>query len=264
MLTSGYPELALAVDGADEHRPHLLPGGVTDSVAGRDFYRSIMETLERFGGYHRTQPGTPLPAGQRSYYVFSYDWRQDLQQTAAELSRFLARIRHDHRSPKLGVDVIAHSMGGLVTRYFVRYGAAYVINSNELQPTMAGAEFVRRVILLGTPNLGSMKRSRRSRLAGGSGCRPFDPRCSPPCRACFSCCLMPCTSGCWPKTERPSAWTSSTCPPGAIGGGVSSTRGFGSVFVPGYCTEAMRMRTSRPSNSASKCSWNGRDDSSGR
>lgn len=175
VLTSGYPELALAVDGADQHRPQLLPGTVTDSVAGRDYYRSIMETLERFGGYRRAHLGTPPPAGQRSYYVFTYDWRQDLQETAAELNGFLARIRRDHDAPMLRMDVVAHSMGGLVTRYFVRYGDADVINSNDLQPTMAGAGYVRRVILLGTPNLGSIEAVEALVLGRRLGLRTIRP-----------------------------------------------------------------------------------------
>ena len=46
-------------------------------------------------------------------------------------------------------------MGGMVTRYFVRYGTEDVLDDNEFPVNQDGAEHIRRVILLGTPGLGS-------------------------------------------------------------------------------------------------------------
>ncbi|MDZ7826880.1 MAG: hypothetical protein U5R48_13775 [Gammaproteobacteria bacterium] len=42
----------------------------------------------------------------------TYDWRRDLQQTAADLDRFIEGIRAARGDPDLRVDVVAHSMGG--------------------------------------------------------------------------------------------------------------------------------------------------------
>lgn len=47
-------------------------------------------------------------------------------------------------------------MGGLGIRYFARYGSAGLLNDNEFPVTGAGASYLRRVALLGTPNLGSI------------------------------------------------------------------------------------------------------------
>ena len=63
----------------------------------------------------------------------------------------------DHDNPDLKVDIVAHSMGGLIARYYIRYGRNDVLDSNEFPVNMYGAERVRRVVLLGTPSLGSVK-----------------------------------------------------------------------------------------------------------
>lgn len=56
-------------------------------------------------------------------------------------SQLLAKLRAAGVSPERRVDVVAHSMGGLVTRWMVE--------------VLDGAAVVRRVIILGTPNNGS-------------------------------------------------------------------------------------------------------------
>lgn len=153
LLFGDYGELSLGLAGAPDDGG-LMAGTLTDSVAGRDFYRSIIRTLEDAAGYQPAHAGATH--GGREYHVFTYDWRQDLQHTAAALDAFIESIRDRHGDPDLRVDIVAHSMGGLIARYFLRYGREDALNDNALQPTMAGAQKVRRTILLGTPNLGSV------------------------------------------------------------------------------------------------------------
>lgn len=155
LLFGDYRKLTLGRPG-ESAAAALEPGGLTDSVAGRDFYRSIIRTLEDAAGYRRAGDEPAAPAQSRQYYVFTYDWRQDLQHTAAKLDGLIESIRTERGDPELQVDIVAHSLGGLITRYFLRYGSEDVLNDNELQPSMAGAAKVRRTILLGTPNLGSV------------------------------------------------------------------------------------------------------------
>lgn len=156
-LFSDYQHLALPID-ADRLEPAddgLQVTGLTDVFAGRDFYQSILQILEEAGGYVRAEPGQTLPDAARHYYVFSYDWRQDNVRSAKRLSQLIEQIRCDHQDPDLQVDIVAHSMGGLVTRYYLRYGETDVLNDNEFPINYHGADRVRRVVLLGTPNLGS-------------------------------------------------------------------------------------------------------------
>ncbi|MEK6806754.1 MAG: hypothetical protein AABY95_08915 [Pseudomonadota bacterium] len=134
----------------------LVPDGIFEAALGQDYYGAIQRTLESHGGYRRARAGEDCNTSQPRYYVLDYDWRQDNVRTARRLDGLIERIRHDCGDPKLKVDIVAHSMGGLVTRYFLRYGDADVLDGNALKPTLHGAAKVRRAILLGTPDLGSV------------------------------------------------------------------------------------------------------------
>lgn len=158
ILFSSYADLALDFDAeTGTPRPSRLEAyDVAEHAFGRDIYRPIMDTLSRHGGYQRTRPGTPAKKGERRYYVFSYDWRQDNVQSARELHALIEQVRRDHGDPALKVDIVAHSMGGLVARYYLRFGTRDVLQGAEQRVSMAGAANVRKLILLGTPNLGSV------------------------------------------------------------------------------------------------------------
>jgi len=158
VLFSDYPELALAFDQETlqpEPSP-LRPTSITDQAAGRDFYGAAIRTLSDAGGYVSAEPGDAVDPTQRYYYVFLYDWRQDNAVTSKKFDRFLQQIRQDYDRPDLRVDVIAHSMGGLMLRYFFRYGSEDVLADNDFPVNNNGAKKVRRAVLLGTPNLGSV------------------------------------------------------------------------------------------------------------
>ena len=157
VLFSDYRELALKFD---PQTLQILPDDleafdVADQVLGKDIYGPIIQTLEKFGGYVRGVVGTKVQKAQRRYYVFPYDFRQDNTQHAAALDRLIESIRKDYGDPNLRVDFVAHSMGGLVARYYLRYGMADVLNGELEQVTLYGTNRVRKFILLGTPNLGS-------------------------------------------------------------------------------------------------------------
>lgn len=127
-----------------------------DGLLGVDYYGRLQRTLEDAGGYRLTTPGTPVRAPGRRYYLLPYDWRQDNVRTAARLDTLIEQIRRDHGDPALRVDVVAHSMGGLVLRYYLRYGTRDVLDDNRLEIDYAGLSKVRSAVLLGTPNLGSV------------------------------------------------------------------------------------------------------------
>lgn len=158
ILFSDYPTLRLEID-PDTLTPlpsDLAASGIARRAGGVDFYGRILSTLEEVAGYQPATPGMRAAHGEKRYYVFSYDWRQDNISTVRELDDLIARIREDYRDPSLKVDIVAHSMGGMITRYFVRYGTEDVLDDNEFPVNQYGAERIRRVILLGTPNLGSI------------------------------------------------------------------------------------------------------------
>jgi pimeloyl-ACP methyl ester carboxylesterase len=177
ILFGEYQALALPVPEtlAGKDKQVLETCGLTDTVAGKDFYGEIEATLTGPGGYLRTEPGTRVLNSQRRYYRFTYDWRQDNHLSAAKLDALVNQIRVDHDNPGLQVDIVAHSMGGLVTRYWLRYGAVDVLEDNEFPINNTGAGKAREVILVGTPNLGSTSALQQILTGANFGINKIEP-----------------------------------------------------------------------------------------
>ena len=154
-----YRDLALKFDAQTlEVVPDNLEAfGLADRVLGQDFYGPLIQTLQDFGGYKLGTPGEPPRGRERRYYVFPYDWRQDNVVHARGLDRLIDTIRRDYGDPDLRVDLIAHSMGGLIARYYLRYGPVDVLRGDKYEHvTLYGTSRVRKLIQLGTPNMGSV------------------------------------------------------------------------------------------------------------
>ncbi len=101
-------------------------------------------------------------------FQFHYDWRRDNAESAALLYHYILekreyvfqelKQRFGSAPENLRFDIIAHSMGGLVLRYMLRYGDADLPADGSLPPiTWKGAELVDRVILVATPNAGTIQ-----------------------------------------------------------------------------------------------------------
>lgn len=131
--------------------------GITGKFAGRNFYQPIIQMLEDVGGFRRAEAGKSIDPSGRYYYIFAYDWRLDNVESVRGLSRLIEQIRQDHGDPDMKVDIIAHSMGGMIARYYLRYGTEDVTEDNDFPVNYHGAQRVRRIVILGTPNMGSVK-----------------------------------------------------------------------------------------------------------
>ncbi len=158
VLFDDYSDLELQFDPATlAVRPDNLEAfDIAERVLGKDYYGPLVDTLVRFGGYVRASPGTPAKKGERHYYLFPYDWRQDNVQQARGLDALIEAIRRDYGNPDLRVDIVAHSMGGIVARYYLRFGPADVLDGSPSLITLYGTKRVRKLVLLGTPNFGSI------------------------------------------------------------------------------------------------------------
>jgi hypothetical protein len=151
----GYHDLALPLslphfDSRDTLKPAGLLG--VDAVLPRLFgfteYADVMALLERAGFRRDRAPGETGAA----HHVYSYDWRRDLVESARGLGQALEELAVRRGDPDLRVNVVAHSMGGLLARYYLRYGDA--LPGGPV--TWAGARRVRHLILVATPNAGGI------------------------------------------------------------------------------------------------------------
>ena len=159
LLFDPHHDLAMYIN-PDTLQPEpgsLKAFAIADNTAGKDYYGNVLRTLEDVAGFEKAMPGQQVRGHSKYFYEFYYDWRLDNTINAAQLADFIDQIRLDHGDPNLKVDIIAHSMGGLIARYYIRYGRTDVLDANDFPVNMYGGKRVRRVILLGTPSLGSVK-----------------------------------------------------------------------------------------------------------
>jgi hypothetical protein len=156
LLLSDYSELELPLHAdSGEALPDAVKAvGVLEEAGSLEFYGSLLESLERAGGYRRAVPGQPVDDGQPRQYAYLYDWRRDLAEAARGLEAFIEQLRRDHADPTLKVDVVAHSGGGLVLRHFLLYGDGVTGMDGSRQPSFAGLAKVRSAVAIGVPELG--------------------------------------------------------------------------------------------------------------
>jgi hypothetical protein len=93
-------------------------------------------------------------------YVFAYDWRRSGDENAVLLSEFIARVKRDLVRKGISqrkIDLIAHSGGTQIARYYLRYGGQCLPKDGRLpRPNpRAQADFA-NVLLLGPPNAGTL------------------------------------------------------------------------------------------------------------
>ena len=178
LLAGSKQDLALPFDPVTLQRVDdgLEASGLFEEALNADFYGAILRTLRQSGGFVPGKLGERADPRVRRYYVFAYDWRQDNVTSAKRLDALIEQLRRDYDDPRLKVNVIAHSMGGLITRYYLRYGTVDALEGDGDFPiNMAGAEKVSTAVLLGTPNLGSVSSLQSMLLGHKVGLRRIEP-----------------------------------------------------------------------------------------
>ena len=129
----------LAFDGVA-----LRPSGILDEVRvvpwvySFEVYRPLLAELGR------------LHDGHVSIYPLNYDWRLDLMDAVRLLSAEIRRLKSEDITH---IALVAHSMGGLIVSYYLRYGDQELELAVE---TWEGTMHVEKVVMAGVPFQGSM------------------------------------------------------------------------------------------------------------
>jgi len=137
-----------------ESRDDLVPGPLlgTTAVMPRLFgfteYYDLLDILAAAGFNSSPSADGHGP----THHVFSYDWRRDLVETARRLDESLEKLAEARGDPGARFNVIGHSMGGLVARYYLRYGTA----EPDGPVTWAGARRIANLVLVAVPNAGGI------------------------------------------------------------------------------------------------------------
>ena len=147
----------------EANRDDLVPGKIIETAKLAKLlpeiyvYRDLLEALRRYAGYREGDWQNPAADGDRdTFYVFSYDWRQDNVTNARELFRRVQQLKSKLKNQDLKFNVVAHSMGGLIARYAAMYGDADLpAGDAAIQPTWNGAAHIGKIVMIGVPNEGS-------------------------------------------------------------------------------------------------------------
>ncbi|GJL80284.1 MAG: hypothetical protein NPINA01_32730 [Nitrospinaceae bacterium] len=106
-------------------------------VISKDIYGRIIDGLNtRF-------------AGQAHVIPFAYDWRDDIPQSAQKLAQ---RVEDLYAAGASKVAILAHSMGGLVTSYYLLYGNQKL---EAARMDLSGARRINAVAMAGVPFKGT-------------------------------------------------------------------------------------------------------------
>lgn len=155
-----------------ELRDAVLPAGVLETVKVRllglpihvNGYKDMIHALE-LAGYHGETSENSADKKYATCFTFAYDWRRDIVDTAQQLGTFIQEKKkylqkkyeefYGVKDYDVKFDIVAHSMGGLIARYYLRYGSEDLPQDGSLPPlTWKGAKNVHKAVIVGTPNAG--------------------------------------------------------------------------------------------------------------
>ncbi|MEI7751657.1 MAG: hypothetical protein WCJ71_06155 [Candidatus Omnitrophota bacterium] len=148
-------ELDLPIDGKTllDNQDEIVAGEIVSKfkwipgILELDINERVRQGAQKIGGFKAGQDG----------FSFAWDWRRDLVEAVQQLDRKIEEIKKKTGQPELKINLLCHSAGGLIARYYAKYGAKDVLNDPAPVPTYEGAKNINKIIMLGTPNAGSME-----------------------------------------------------------------------------------------------------------
>ena len=150
----GYKRLAKLVD------PMLQPTDAIRSVSCYTIYASLIDRLAAWG-----YAEYPAAGARGQLRVWPYDWRRDNRESARKLVDFLKDVVMAQQADP--ITLVAHSMGGLISRY--------ALEADDAQVTGSWRSRVSLLVTMGTPHRGApLALVRAAGLDGALGLSPAD------------------------------------------------------------------------------------------
>ena len=137
-------EIKLSSLGISEF--NIISSDLIRELEGHDFFAGLIKTLLQSG-----------ISNSQELFENPYDWRIDIQTISNELKNKIEQIKSETGSMK--VDIIAHSMGGLIVKQYLKD---------------YGGDFIGKFIDVGTPHLGSPKAFKILQYGDDMGFRPLN------------------------------------------------------------------------------------------
>ncbi|RKY22200.1 MAG: hypothetical protein DRQ55_01845 [Planctomycetota bacterium] len=146
-------------------------------------YSDVLSSLgvASYGGSFGAGPRADAGAGSMAF-EFAYDFRRSIDELACRLAAFLrqasrfVQLQRGNHDP-VRFDLVAHSQGGLVLRYLLRYGGRLLPLDGLPEPSWEGAELVETAVIVGTPSGGAALAFERllGGVPGNPLHRPYGP-----------------------------------------------------------------------------------------
>lgn len=123
-------ELKLDTSGHEISGQDMNPSAVIEEVGPKDYFGPLLDELINVGY-----------VASSTLFTFPYDWRLDVRDEVGRLDNLVNQVRAV--SPNGKVNVIAHSLGSLLLKEYLRQATS--------------TSFLEKVILVGAPQLGAPK-----------------------------------------------------------------------------------------------------------
>jgi len=129
-ITDSYLDvLNLSSTGGQIDGVSILPSSIIEETDGNDFFNGLFEFLNN-NGFSENE----------DWFEYPYDWRLDIEDLVLELKEKIDEIKAERGVTN--VDLVAHSMGGLVVKKYIKD---------------YGGDSVEKFIDIGTPHNGAPK-----------------------------------------------------------------------------------------------------------
>lgn len=143
---------------AEVGRDRLIARGFVGSRTSINHAWHLGRILADYAGYVEANDFlSPLEQEPKTLYRLSYDFRLSASDNARTLDRFIEDIRQAHGEPLLQVDLVTHSLGGIVALTYLKIGTAPLDEPSRWdEESMRAASKIKHAVIMAAPQEGTI------------------------------------------------------------------------------------------------------------